>query len=234
MRYRRSASIFGKLPFVDMSLVFEEEIVDIDAEKVELRRRARARRDALTTQARAWKSSRICEALVQEILEASSGTGSVRPPHPTVAVYAAFGSEADPAAFALAAERAGWRVAYPCMLTHSEVAASGQLMCMRAVHWNARAAAPFLAHPTCAYTLPAGDADRFLAVPASKLDAIVVPLVAFDENGNRLGYGGGCYDRYLPTLRPDCQVIGIAFDEQRFEQIPTGPFDLPLPRIISA
>ena len=206
----------------------------IDAEKVELRRRARARRDALTAQARAWKSSRICEALVQEILEAPSGASSVLPPHPTVAIYAALGSEVDPAAFALAAEQAGWRVVYPCMLTHSEVAASGQRMCMRAAQWNERATAPFLAHPTRACTLPASDANRFPAVPASELNAIVVPLVAFDENSNRLGYGGGCYDRYLPTLRPNCQVIGIAFDEQRFEQIPTGPFDLPLPRIISA
>lgn len=217
-----------------MSLVFEEELLDIDAEKAELRRRARARRDALTAQIRARKSSRICEALVQEILEAPRGTGSVQPSRPTVAVYAAFGSEADPAAFALAAEHAGWRVVYPCMLTHGEAATSGQRMCMRAVRWNERAASPFLAHPTRACTLSAGDADRFPAVPASELDAIVVPLVAFDENGNRLGYGGGCYDRYLPAIQPDCQVIGIAFDEQRFEQIPAGPFDLPLPRIISA
>ena len=206
----------------------------IDTEKAELRRRARARREALTVQTRARKSSRICEALVQEILEAPHGSDSAMPPHPTVAVYAAFGSEADPAAFALAAERAGWRVAYPCMLAHNEAAVSGQHMCMRAVRWSERDAAPFLSHPTRACTLTADDVERFPTAPASKLDAVVIPLVAFDENGNRLGYGGGCYDRYLPALRPGCQVIGIAFDEQRFGQVPTGPLDRPLPRIISA
>lgn len=63
---------------------------------------------------------------------------------------------------------------------------------------------------------------------------IVVPLVAFDRAGARLGYGGGCYDRYLPTLRPDCQIVGIAFEEQRVDHVPTDVHDLPLPNIISA
>ena len=63
---------------------------------------------------------------------------------------------------------------------------------------------------------------------------IVVPLAAFDRAGARLGYGGGCYDRYLPMLSPECQIIGIAFDEQRVDHIPTDAHDLPLPNIISA
>lgn len=63
---------------------------------------------------------------------------------------------------------------------------------------------------------------------------IVVPLVAFDQTGARLGYGGGCYDRYLPMLSPACQIIGIAFDEQRINHVPTYAHDLPLPNIISA
>ena len=57
---------------------------------------------------------------------------------------------------------------------------------------------------------------------------------AFDRTGARLGYGGGCYDRYLPTLSPACQVIGIAFDEQRVDHVPTDAHDLSLPNIVSA
>ncbi|MFR7671106.1 MAG: 5-formyltetrahydrofolate cyclo-ligase [Collinsella sp.] len=78
------------------------------------------------------------------------------------------------------------------------------------------------------------DSNHFPIVPAEALDMIVVPLVAFDQTGARLGYGGGCYDRYLPMLSPACQIIGIAFDEQRVDRVPTDAHDLPLPHIISA
>lgn len=154
--------------------------------------------------------------------------------HPTVALYAALGSEADPSAFAHAAERAGWRVAYPCMLPHEVAAACGQRMYMRAVAWDDHAVAPFLAHPTRAFDPHDLDDVRYPLVPAAELDAIVVPLVAFDARGMRLGYGGGCYDRYLPILSASCEVLGIAFTEQQVEHVPADAHDLPLPRIITA
>ena len=78
------------------------------------------------------------------------------------------------------------------------------------------------------------DSSRFPIAPAEVLGMIVVPLVAFDRTGARLGYGGGCYDRYLPMLSPACQITGIAFDEQRVEHVPTDAHDLPLPHIIGA
>ena len=63
---------------------------------------------------------------------------------------------------------------------------------------------------------------------------VLMPGLAFAPQGPRLGYGGGCYDRYLPMLSPVCQIVGIAFDEQRVDHIPTDAHDLPLPHIISA
>ena len=152
----------------------------------------------------------------------------------TVAVYAAMGSEVDPAAFAAAAVARGWRVAYPCMLSASDAAACSQRMCMRAVAAGDVSTAPFIAHPTRAFAATDIDSIRFPIVPAEALDMIVVPLVAFDQTGARLGYGGGCYDRYLPTVSPTCRIIGIAFDEQRVDHVPTDAHDLPLPHIISA
>ena len=152
----------------------------------------------------------------------------------TVAVYAAMGSEVDPAAFAAAAVARGWRVAYPCMLSASDAAACSQRMCMRAVSAGDTSEAPFIAHPTRAFAATDIDSIRFPIVPAEALDMIVVPLVAFDQTGARLGYGGGCYDRYLPMLSPACQIIGIAFDVQRVDHVPTDAHDLPLPHIISA
>lgn len=197
-------------------------------DKAELRRAVIARRDALDLDVRAAKSAIICARLV-ELLDRLDTTA----PH-TVAVYAAMGSEVNPAAFAAAAIARGWRVAYPCMLSASDAATCGQRMCMRAVSAGDASEAPFVAHPTLAFTATDIDSDRFPVVPAKALDIIVVPLVAFDRTGARLGYGGGCYDRYLSTLSPACQIIGIAFDEQRVDGVPTDVHDLPLPHIISA
>ena len=197
-------------------------------DKAELRRAVIARRNALDLDIRAAKSAVVCARLV-ELME-SSGTAGQR----TVAVYATMGSEVDPAAFAAAAAKRDWRVAYPCMLSAAEAAACGQRMCMRAVSAGDASEAPFIAHPTRAFAATDVDSDHFPIVPAKALNMIIVPLVAFDRTGARLGYGGGCYDRYLPTLSPACQIIGIAFDEQRVDHVPTDAHDLPLSHIISA
>lgn len=197
-------------------------------DKAELRRAVIARRDALDLDLRAAKSAVICARLV-ELLDRLDAAA----PH-TVAVYAAMGSEVDPAAFAAAAAKRDWRVAYPCMLSAIDAAACGQRMCMRAVAADDASAAPFITHPTRAFTAMDIGSDRFPIVPADVLDMIIVPLVAFDQTGARLGYGGGCYDRYLPTLSATCQIIGIAFDEQRVDRVPTDTHDLPLPHIVSA
>ncbi len=197
-------------------------------DKAELRRAVIARRDALDLDLRAAKSADICARLVELL-----GRLDAAAPH-TVAVYAAMGSEVDSAAFAAAAAKRGWRVAYPCMLSAADAATCGQRMCMRAVAAGDVDAAPFIARPTRTFAAEDFDSDRFPIVPAEALDMIVVPLVVFDHTGARLGYGGGCYDRYLPTLSITCQVIGIAFDEQRVDRVPTDTFDLPLPDIISA
>jgi len=197
-------------------------------DKAELRRAVIARRDAIEPDVRAAKSAAICARLVELL-------GRSDPAEPrTVAVYAVMGSEVGPAAFATAAADRGWQVAYPCMLSAAEAAACGQRMCMRAVAAGDADAAPFIAHPTQAFAATDIDSNRFPIVPAEALDMIVVPLVAFDQTGARLGYGGGCYDRYLPMLSPACQIIGIAFDEQRVDHVPTDAHDLPLPHIISA
>ena len=197
-------------------------------DKAELRRAVIARRDALDLDARAAKSAVICARLV-ELLDRLDAAA----PH-TVAVYAAMGSEVDPAAFAATAAKRGWRVAYPCMLSATDTAACGQRMCMRAVAADDASAAPFIAHPTRAFAATDIDSNRFPIVPAEALDMVVVPLVAFDRAGARLGYGGGCYDRYLPTVAPECLIVGIAFDEQRVDHVPTDAHDLPLPHIVSA
>lgn len=197
-------------------------------DKAELRRAVITRRDAIDLDVRAAKSAAVCARLV-ELMDRLGAAA----PH-TVAVYAAMGSEVDPAAFAAAAVARGWRVAYPCMLSATDAMACGQCMCMRAVSAGDASEAPFIAHPTRAFAATDVDSDHFPIAPAAELDMIIVPLVAFDRAGARLGYGGGCYDRYLPMLSPACQIVGIAFDEQRVDHVPTDAHDLPLPNIVSA
>jgi len=58
-------------------------------------------------------------------------------------------------------------------------------------------------------------------------DALIVPLLAVDDRGWRLGYGGGFYDRTLDRLRRKKKItaMGVAFDTQRVAQVPYGPDD---------
>jgi 5-formyltetrahydrofolate cyclo-ligase len=68
--------------------------------------------------------------------------------------------------------------------------------------------------------------DGDIATP----DIMLVPLLAFDRNGNRLGYGGGYYDRTLATL-PQSLAIGCAFSAQELDDVPVEDYDAPLAAI---
>ncbi|MBK5144442.1 5-formyltetrahydrofolate cyclo-ligase [Budviciaceae bacterium BWR-B9] len=71
-------------------------------------------------------------------------------------------------------------------------------------------------------------------LPVSQLDVIITPLVAFDAQGNRLGMGGGYYDRTLKQWRNNGSwPIGIAHDCQQVEALPCEDWDIPLPEIIT-
>jgi 5-formyltetrahydrofolate cyclo-ligase len=50
-------------------------------------------------------------------------------------------------------------------------------------------------------------------VEPAAFDVVLIPLLAFDVKGHRVGYGKGFYDRYLANCRPDCLKIGISFFE---------------------
>lgn len=58
-------------------------------------------------------------------------------------------------------------------------------------------------------------------------DLLLIPLLAFDAAGGRLGYGGGFYDRTLARL-PGRPRIGCAFAAQQVDEVPVGPYDIPL------
>lgn len=66
-----------------------------------------------------------------------------------------------------------------------------------------------------------------IAISANLLDVVIVPLLAFDNNGNRIGYGKGFYDRFLTQCKPECIKIGVSFFEAE-EKILNENIDFPL------
>lgn len=68
-----------------------------------------------------------------------------------------------------------------------------------------------------------------------KPEILIIPLIAFDEKGNRLGQGGGYYDRTLADIRAKRKVlaIGLAFDGQKTKSIPAEDFDQPLDGVLT-
>ena len=66
-----------------------------------------------------------------------------------------------------------------------------------------------------------------------QLDLVMVPGVAFDTSGGRLGHGRGYYDRLLVDVRPDTRLAALAFKSQLFPDIPMGPHDVRMDLVIT-
>lgn len=127
-----------------------------------------------------------------------------------ISAYAAMGSEIDPAALLLRLAREGFDTCLPV------VQPLGNPLVFRA--WRPGEA---LVARKWGILEPADTA------PTAEPDILLVPLLAFDRQGYRLGYGGGYYDRTLERLRAIKPVvaIGLAFGEQQVDEVPIGPFD---------
>lgn len=65
-------------------------------------------------------------------------------------------------------------------------------------------------------------------IEPQQIDLCLVPLLAIDKKGHRVGYGGGYYDRFLAGCRPDLQTVGVSLFEPVDEISDTGPFDIAL------
>lgn len=70
-------------------------------------------------------------------------------------------------------------------------------------------------------------------VPVDKIDLVVVPLLAMDDQGNRLGQGGGHYDRFFARAGLTAVRCGLAFHEQRVDRVPTVETDQPLHMMVT-
>ncbi len=136
-----------------------------------------------------------------------------------IAGYAAIGDEADPSGIMALARGRGHRVALP------RVAATAAPLVFHL--WNP--GDPLLPGPH-GTRHPAENA--VLVQPG----LLLVPLLAFDRAGHRLGYGGGYYDRTLAALRRRNRgilAVGLAFAAQEVGHLPHEPYDEPLDWIVT-
>jgi 5-formyltetrahydrofolate cyclo-ligase len=128
----------------------------------------------------------------------------------TIALYAAVGAEVDTAAVARAAAALGKRLAWPRLVPGE-----------RALAFSACGAADLV--PGGLRTLePPADAPT---VPLADVDLVLVPGVAFDASGRRLGRGRGHYDATLAALPAAASRVGLAFEVQIVPEVPSEPHD---------
>jgi 5-formyltetrahydrofolate cyclo-ligase len=78
------------------------------------------------------------------------------------------------------------------------------------------------------WRIPEPDPATSQKIAPEEIDIVLVPLLAFDKKGYRVGYGGGYYDRFLPRTRPDCIKMGLSMFEAIEEVEDLDDFDIPL------
>lgn len=76
-----------------------------------------------------------------------------------------------------------------------------------------------------------GNPDK--EVSPDRLDLVLVPGVAFDRDGGRMGNGQGYYDRLLAQVRPDCQLVALCYESQLFDDLVVGPHDVFMDKVVT-
>ncbi len=75
--------------------------------------------------------------------------------------------------------------------------------------------------------------ENQVIIPPEEIDLMLVPGAVFDETGARIGYGKGYYDRVLPQLSKECEIVGVAYSLQFADKIETEPHDIKVRLIVT-
>jgi 5-formyltetrahydrofolate cyclo-ligase len=174
-----------------------------------LRKQIRASLKAMTPDQRTAASSQACALLEKQTAWAKAKT---------IFFYAPLAEELDI-----------WRLVHDSLAAGKTVALPRfDSATQRYVACQISDVAKDLNHGQFGIREPAGDC---IAVPLNRLDLVLVPGVAFDVHGRRLGRGKGFYDQMLATVRGT--TCGVAFDEQIVDAIPVEPHDIHLNCILT-
>jgi 5-formyltetrahydrofolate cyclo-ligase len=174
------------------------------------RRTVLSRRDAMTAEQRIAGSEAIADFAMQLLAQQPSGS--------FVALYAPKGSEVDTTRIDSFARARGLRVAYPRINDGDRRLAFHEVMIDE------------LVPATFGLREPAPHAP---AVELSELAALIVPGLAFDRSGGRIGWGRGYYDATLVHASPAALRIGLAFECQVLDHVPRDPHDAPLHYVVT-
>lgn len=177
--------------------------------KEELRKRLAAVRRTLSSETRAAYAAAMCAKLVAQpaFIDAS-----------VVLAYSALRFEIDPRAAIEAAWAQGKLVALPRVVPET-----------RAMELHAYRAGDALIESGFVVREPLASAPR---VEPGDVDVVLVPGLAFDVRGHRLGYGQGYYDRLLPSLSR-ARRIGLAFELSLLAEVPSAAHDVPVDVLVT-
>lgn len=164
--------------------------------KVALRRAALARRKALSEEEVARRSAQLCAGFFRYFPVAEW-----RWLHVFLPLLAKNEPDTWPIIRRVWAEGTGLQLAAPVV----------QLDGISLNHYDLTPGTPLV---TSRWGIPEPQADLGAEVQPAQLDAVLVPLVACDQRGHRVGYGGGFYDRFLAQCRPNTQFIGLSILEE--------------------
>lgn len=189
-----------------------ELLKDLDLQKKELRKDLLNQRNFLSTEELEDKSNLILDKLLslEEFKEAK-----------VIMAYVDFRNEVKTSSLIRHCLKAGKRIVVPITdipnkaLILSEILEFPQDLCEGT--WGILEPCP----------------DKIRLVDPLELDLVVVPGVGFSPKGDRLGYGGGFYDRFLPRTKKETSFVAIAFELQIKDNVFPGVYDCPMNFLIT-
>ncbi len=169
-----------------------------------LRKQIYALRDSLTPEEIAAKSEAVAGQLAKLPFYREAGT---------IMFFLSFRSEVDTLGMVRDNLGRGKRVLVPKSLPEERLLVPSQLLDLKKDL--------IMGH----YNIPEPGPAALRPVEPEEIDLLIVPGVAFDLSGNRLGYGGGYYDRFFERLRPAVPLVALAFELQIVDRVPVEPWD---------